>query len=132
MEALPGGRVVHLDTHVAMWLLGDVKRNLRPIRHRLDGASLAISPMVLVELQLLHELGRFRFSASAAERLLAEPIGVTVASVSFADVARQAQALSWTRDPFDRLIVATALAANAPLVTRDEIIQANCPLAVWE
>ncbi len=115
-----------------MWLLGDVQKNLRPIQHRLDGHPLAISPMVLVEMQLLHELGRFRFSASAAERLLADPLGVTVAAIPFADVARQAQALSWTRDPFDRLIVATALAANAPLLTRDEIILANCPLAVWE
>ena len=39
--------------------------------------------------------------------------------------------LSWTRDPFDRLLVATALLHQAPLVTCDTRIQENFPGAVW-
>ncbi len=37
----------------------------------------------------------------------------------------------WTRDPFDRLIVANAKAANASLVTKDERILKNYSRAVW-
>ena len=37
----------------------------------------------------------------------------------------QAQSLTWTRDPFDRLIVAKAMAANAKLITHDENIRLN-------
>jgi PIN domain nuclease of toxin-antitoxin system len=40
-------------------------------------------------------------------------------------VVTQAMPLSWTRDPFDRLIVATAILHRAPLVTRDERIHAS-------
>jgi PIN domain nuclease of toxin-antitoxin system len=38
---------------------------------------------------------------------------------------------AWTRDPFDRLIVANAMADGAPLITADETILANFRDAVW-
>ena len=44
---------------------------------------------------------------------------------------RQALAEKWSRDPFDRLIVAHAKAQKTPLVTRDEKIRENYRLAVW-
>lgn len=40
--------------------------------------------------------------------------------------------LTWTRDPFDRMIAAQAIVADAPLVTADRTILANLPLAVWD
>jgi PIN domain nuclease of toxin-antitoxin system len=49
----------------------------------------------------------------------------------FRKVVDQAIAESWTRDPFDRLIVANAKAAAAPLVTRDERIRDNYSRALW-
>ncbi|CAN5501715.1 hypothetical protein BH23ACT3_BH23ACT3_09460 [soil metagenome] len=42
-----------------------------------------------------------------------------------------ADSLPWTRDPFDRLIVADAIAAATPLLTRDDTIHANCDVAIW-
>jgi PIN domain nuclease of toxin-antitoxin system len=39
--------------------------------------------------------------------------------------------LTWTRDPFDRMLVATALLHEIPLVTRDTCIHDNFPGAVW-
>lgn len=38
---------------------------------------------------------------------------------------------SWTRDPFDRLIVANAKAAGAPLITKDERIRKHYRRAIW-
>jgi PIN domain nuclease of toxin-antitoxin system len=40
--------------------------------------------------------------------------------------------LSWTHDPFDRLIAAHAIVADAPLVTADRTILENLPLATWD
>jgi len=37
----------------------------------------------------------------------------------------------WTRDPFDRLIVAHAIKANCNLLTKDEKIRKNYAHAVW-
>jgi PIN domain nuclease of toxin-antitoxin system len=124
--------VIHLDTHVVVWLVQGDTQSLRPAQARLEQNALAISPMVLFELQVLYEIRRLGVPAREAVDSLAEALGLALVDVPFLDVARHAQALSWTRDPFDRLIAATALACNAPLLTRDRTMLANLPLAVWE
>lgn len=43
----------------------------------------------------------------------------------------KATSLDWTREPFDRIIVAQAIAREASLVTRDQTILANFAGAVW-
>lgn len=63
---------------------------------------------------------------------LRQNIGVEVADVSLAELAHTAVGLTWTRDPFDRMIAAQAIATDAPLVTADRIILANLPLATWD
>lgn len=52
--------------------------------------------------------------------------------MSLGEVVEAATGISWTRDPFDRLISAHAIVANAPLITADETIRANLPLATWD
>ena len=39
--------------------------------------------------------------------------------------------LHWTRDPFDRLIVAEAIYYQAKLLTKDKLIRDNFDGAVW-
>ncbi len=62
---------------------------------------------------------------------LRRDIGLEVVDVAFLDLVQEAAGLSWTRDPFDRLIAAHAIVANAPLVTADRTIRDNLPLAIW-
>jgi PIN domain nuclease of toxin-antitoxin system len=40
-------------------------------------------------------------------------------------------ALNWTRDPFDRLIVAHSLCRGISLLTKDRTIRSRVELAVW-
>ena len=47
------------------------------------------------------------------------------------DVVAKAMDLHWTRDPFDRLLVATAVLHKAPFVTRDQKILEHFDGAVW-
>jgi PIN domain nuclease of toxin-antitoxin system len=47
------------------------------------------------------------------------------------EIARHARLLGWTRDPFDRFIVAHALASNAILLTADKTIRERCSQALW-
>jgi PIN domain nuclease of toxin-antitoxin system len=63
---------------------------------------------------------------------LRQETGMEVTDCSAAELGEAAMDLSWTRDPFDRLISAHAIVANAPLVTADETIRKNLPLAIWD
>jgi PIN domain nuclease of toxin-antitoxin system len=62
---------------------------------------------------------------------LRQSIGLDIADISFADLIQRAVDLSWTRDPFDRMIAAHAIVADIPLVTADKTILDNLPLATW-
>jgi len=88
--------------------------------------------MAALELGYLHEVGRARDSAETMVAALKHSIGLNVADMSVASLVDVAQGLVWTRDPFDRLIAAQAIAADAALVTADRTILANLPQAVWE
>jgi len=126
--------VIHLDTHVVMWLRGDPGRRLpKGVRRRIDqSADVRVSPMVALELDYMVEVGRATASASVVLAELQQSIGLTMSAAPFALVVRHAQPLTWTRDPFDRLIVATALADGADLVTADRRICEHVPTAVWD
>jgi PIN domain nuclease of toxin-antitoxin system len=87
--------------------------------------------MVLLELQLLHERGRIPQTAKSIFKGVADGMDLELSEAGFADVVEAAAGLDWTRDPFDRLIVATAAAEGSRLVTADEEILANFKLAVW-
>jgi PIN domain nuclease of toxin-antitoxin system len=70
--------------------------------------------------------------ASAPLAALERGLGLQIVGASIADVVRAATPLTWTRDPFDRLIAAHAIVADAPLVTADHRIRENLPLAIWD
>ena len=58
-------------------------------------------------------------------------IGLSVCDKPFERVVQEALALSWTRDPFDRLIVAQAAVGGDLLVTRDKTILQHYEPARW-
>jgi PIN domain nuclease of toxin-antitoxin system len=90
-----------------------------------------VSPLVSLELAYMHEIGRARDSAPMMLAALSQSIGLEVADVSLAEVTNTAAGLTWTRDPFDRMIAAQAIVADVPLVTADRTILTNLPLATW-
>lgn len=125
-------RLIHLDTHVVCWLYaGRVDLLSPPAREAIERGSLAVSPMVGLELQYLREIGRIRHGPKRVLAALRADLGLSVSDLPFAAVAARAQGFSWTRDPFDRLIVAEAAIARARLVTRDDILRRRFPLALW-
>ena len=90
-----------------------------------------ISPVVELELTYLYEVGRVSEPASAPLTALRRSIGLEIAEAPTSELVQAALGLSWARDPFDRLIAAHAIVANAPLVTADRAIRDNLHLAIW-
>ena len=125
--------MIYLDTHVAIWLHALGGESLSPpAREALEEADdIRISPMVRLELQYLYELTRVTEPASTVVDALHAALGLTVCGASFPAVSREADRHSWTRDPFDRLIVAQASLHEAPLVTKDEMLHTHYPHTVW-
>jgi PIN domain nuclease of toxin-antitoxin system len=62
---------------------------------------------------------------------LAAEIGLQICDMTFRTVVDRALHETWGRDPFDRLIVANAKAASAPLATKDQRILQNYARALW-
>ena len=58
-------------------------------------------------------------------------IDLQVCAQSYFDVMQAACSESWTRDPFDRAIVAQARRMDCPLLTRDRKIRDNYSKAFW-
>ena len=112
--------------------IGDLAtRQLRRAIDLLAQESPRLSPMVMLELGFLHERGRISQRPEIIYASLIAELDLALAATSFADVIEAAQPLSWTRDPFDRLIVANAASEGANLLTADELILANFQAAVW-
>ena len=123
---------VYVDTHVLVWLaMGEPDKLGTAARKAIEANDLLVSPAAVLELELLHEIGRLRPTASKLIATLANDIGLRVCELSFRTVVEHALKEHWGRDPFDRLIVANAKAAAAPLITRDHRIHKHYTRAIW-
>ena len=127
------------DTHAILWYLADDPRLSPSAASASDRASASGDPILipsitLVELTYLVEKGRL--PAVARQRLveaLADADGPYELAPLDGDVAEAVQRIDRTAVPDlpDRVIAATALAWNAPLVSRDAKIQAAQLRTIW-
>jgi PIN domain nuclease of toxin-antitoxin system len=120
-----------LDTHFLLWIvLGSSRLAAYPWldRYRPWG----VSPVSFLEIQFLAEVGKLEVENPAfTETVMSDP-RFLVDEVALLALVRRAIPASWTRDPFDRLLVAHSGARRAPLCTLDELVRANHPLLVEE
>ena len=132
-EGLVHALIAYLDTNVVVWLAqGNLARISMKAQEMLEEAELLVSPMVLLELAYLYEIGRIKLSARDVQLKIEHEIGVRVCDLGFPAIANVAVDESWTRDPFDRMIVAQAKANGlAYLVTADEEIGQHYSRSVW-
>ncbi len=132
MERKQQPRLTFIDTHVAVWLYaGEVERLSSVAVEAIESGWLAISPMVELELQFLHEIGRISVDAATVLQGLAS-LPLHIDATPFAAVSHAALDLTWTRDPFDRLIVAQAAASGGWLVSKDERIRQHFSRTLWQ
>lgn len=124
--------IVHLDTHVVVWLYeGILDLFPRRIVSSINQHALWVSPIVALEVQYLYETGRVTVPASVIMEDLDLRIGLRFDRLSFSRGVRQSLLEKWTRDPFDRLIVAQARIRQVPLLTKDRIIRKYYKKAEW-
>ena len=125
--------ISYLDTHVVVFLhAGDVSRISVKAQNQIENTDLLISPMVLLELEMLYDKRTIKYPSSQILADLTQQIGLSVCQMPFAQVVRNATTIKWTREPGDLLMVANVIANNyAPLITKDERIRSNYSNAIW-
>ena len=124
--------MIYLDTHVAAWLYaGELDRIPSSARILIEKHDLLISPMVILELEYLYEIKRMSAKAALIIESLEASIGLRVCKLPFHQLVMEAVMQNWTRDPFDRIIVASSLCAKSQLLTKDAAILNHCSNAVW-
>ncbi len=125
--------IAYLDTPAFVRLaLGRSRLLGREASRLIQRAELLISPMVLVELEYLYEIGRLKVRSRDLRTKAEHELGLKLCELPFATVASAAIDETWTSDAFDRIIVANARVNGlAPLISADENIAQHYPRAVW-
>lgn len=110
--------VILLDTHAAIWLAQGHRRS-RPLA---KFVRLHLSPVSVLEVQFLTESGRLRLAGGRTLEALVDDDRWRLDEPPPAKWFTQACEFSWTRDPFDRLLVAHARVRNWKLATADAML----------
>jgi PIN domain nuclease of toxin-antitoxin system len=107
-----------LDTHFLLWIVGGSRRLTEfewIDRYRPWG----VSPVSFLELAYLGEAGRIDVKAEFLDLVLSDP-RFDVDDITLLAMIRHAIPLTWTRDPFDRLLAAHSSARRVPFCSVDE------------
>lgn len=117
---------LYLDTHIAIFLFMGAKQRLSARALKLiESEEIRISPMVFLELQYLYEIGRLKQPPDKVVGYLEARLDLRQCNIPFPRVAQFAANETWTRDPFDRIIVAQARLGEHRLLSLDEAILQN-------
>jgi YD repeat-containing protein len=122
---------LHLDTHTTLWLLMNPKK-VRSLLPKIESCESFVSSLVWLEMQVLSEIGRVTVPIVDLKTALTEDWAIETLDANLTAVTEAAMPLAWTRDPFDRLIVAHAIHDHAQLLTSDENILKHFPSARWK
>ncbi len=124
--------MIFLDTHVVIWLYANTIHKIpTQVQKQLNENELLIAAGVELEIELLYEIGRIKEPSHTILQYLNAHLGIKTSDISFHRIVEEAKTIKWTRDPFNRMIVANASIFQLPLITKDEFILKNYPLANW-
>ncbi len=113
-----------LDTHFLVWIVTKSNR-LADYPWLSKYAPWGISPVTLLEIQYLAEIGRLSVTNPEFTDRLLDDNRFVIDEIPLLALTKAALELVWTRDPFDRLISAHSAARRVPLCTVDRTIVKN-------
>jgi len=108
-----------IDTHIFLWMLAYPEKLSDKRRYELESRSneIFLSAMSIAELMIKHSIGKIHIDFDTIE--MAEKTGVGILSFSGAEAVLLGQLPLHHRDPFDRMIIAQALANRLPVMSDD-------------
>jgi PIN domain nuclease of toxin-antitoxin system len=109
-----------LDTHVVLWWRADAERIAPPAREAIASAdAVFVSVASAWEIAIKQSMGKVRLPETFARGV--ERSGFARLMITFEHAAATATLPRHHRDPFDRMLVAQAIAEGLKLVTADRL-----------
>jgi PIN domain nuclease of toxin-antitoxin system len=122
-----------LDTHALVWAVAAPEELPGRVRKILSAGDITVSVVSYWELVLKKGRATAPVAQPAVwwDRYITRP-AVEVLPVRVVHVDQLDALPEWHRDPFDRMLVAQALAENCTLVSRDGLLARYGAPVVWE
>jgi PIN domain nuclease of toxin-antitoxin system len=120
-----------IDTHVLIWWREDSPRVSARVRQEITDPTneICVSVVSLWEIVLKRSSGRLQFPDDLEQVVREESF--TLVPIDYRHL-RTAEGLAWFhRDPFDRMMIAQALAEGIPIATADRHFAAYGVQVVW-
>lgn len=120
-----------LDTHAVIWALED-SASLSSVARELiidPDNQILVSATSAIEIAIKRSVGKLE--APDDLRSAIDAAGFIPLTIDFATAERLASLPHHHRDPFDRLLIAQALAENVAIVTRDSAFAAYPVTTIW-
>ena len=116
-----------------VWLYAGLLDKFTPnAKEGIDDNNAVISQFVRLELQYLHEIGRIKVKPVEIIGDLASEIDLSISECPLDKIIEEALKINWTRDVFDRLLVAETMRDQSYLlVTADKKIREKFTQALW-
>lgn len=117
--------MIVLDTHIWLWFINANQEQLPAAWQKQieSAARVGISPVSCYEIALAHQRGRIEFTCPV-EKWFSQAIesaGIELLPLNDEIALRAVNLSSIHKDPFDRIIMATALEYNAKLMSMDSL-----------
>ena len=126
---------VLLDTHAFLWWVADSRRLSEPARDaiRNEANDVVVSAVSAWEIATKHRLGRLPEAGGLAGDIRGAIVGQGFSElpISVADAERSGRLPGPHRDPFDRLLIAQALAHDLALVSNEEAFDRYGVRRLW-
>jgi PIN domain nuclease of toxin-antitoxin system len=124
-----------LDTCVFLWLCADPKRLSSKVKKLFanDDAQLILSDVAVLEISLKWLSGKLQLPSPPRSWVTeqAQIWGASPLPISREAIYRSSELPAYHRDPFDRLLVSTALECSLAIVTPDEWIHLYPVQSIW-
>ena len=123
-----------LDTHTAMWALGEKAKLSFTAKSIIDDVSipLCVSIVSAWEIAIKKSIGKLDFVGGSGfflEKM--EKNGIEILDLKGLYINNVENIPFYHRDPFDRILISTALSEGLTIITADENIQKYNVLWIW-
>lgn len=115
-----------LDTHITIWLY-EKRLDLlsEKAKQFIEKNDLFISPVVKLEIEYLFEIEKIKDNSETICSFLEKNIDLKIENSNFSEIIKISLNEKWTRDPFDRIIVAHSKLKDYTLISKDKKINKN-------